>query len=246
MNAARKSASTSLHDKDIHDKDLHDRDLFDRKFVIAACLIGAAYAAIIVLVERLIGKEAAGVAAAALTALATAIFSRFEKLQFVRKARAATVSVAIPHLSIVRILLIGFCGLGLQAVLGIAIGLADVVFHLFPATADIASVAAMTDNRKFITMLVPADVLSFFTSGFLASRFFKSQLFAEVAIASFFALIFNNGLPLILALLQSRSAFFSAVHALPWWPPVAWLLYLASALFGAWLGARQRTQAVTE
>jgi hypothetical protein len=241
MSAARKPAGTSLRGNDLHSK-----DLFDRKFVIAACLIGAAYAGIIALIERLVGKEAAGVAGVALTALATTIFSRFEKLQFVRKSRSSAVEVAIPRLSILRVLLIAFCCLGLQAVLGIAIGLADVALHIFPITADIASVATMTGNWKFITMLVSADVSSFFASGFLASRFFKSRLYAEVAIASFLALVFNNGLPLILALLQSREAFLSTIHALPWWPPLVWLLYVGSALFGAWLGARQRTQPVAE
>lgn len=231
MNAARKSAQS---------------ELFDRKFVAAACLIGAVYAGIIVLVERLIGKEAAGVAGAALTALATAIFSRFEKLQFVRKARASTVSVAIPHLSIVRLLLIGFCCIGLQAVLGIVIGIADVVFHLLPATQNLASFAALLEDWKVLALLIAAQSLSFLMSGFLASRFFKSQLYAEVAIASFLALVINNGLPLVVALLQGREAFIRAVDSLPWWPPVLWLLYLASALFGAWLGARQRTQAAAE
>jgi hypothetical protein len=236
MNPTRKSAGTNVHGK----------ELFDRKFVFAACLIGAVYAAIIVLVESLIGKEAAGVAAAALTALATAIFSRFEKLQFVRKSRASTVSVAVPRLSIARMLLIGLCCLGLQAILGIAIAMVAVVLHLLPTTQNLTSLAALLENWKIFAVLIAAQSLSFLASGYLASRFFKSALYGEVVIAALLALVFNNGLPLILALLQGRAAFMETIHSLPWWPPVLWLLYLSLALAGAWLGARPRTQMAAE
>jgi hypothetical protein len=44
------------------------KNLFDRKFVLAAVLIGVAYAVIVVLVEMIVGKEAAGVVGVMLTA----------------------------------------------------------------------------------------------------------------------------------------------------------------------------------
>ena len=74
--------------------------LFDRKFVYAACAIGAAYALIIAVLGALVGKEAAGVAGVALTALATAIFKQFETLRFQTIAEQEERTVVIPRLNI--------------------------------------------------------------------------------------------------------------------------------------------------
>jgi hypothetical protein len=52
--------------------------VFDKKFVMAAALVGAVYAAVVATLGALVGKEAAGVAGVALTALATGIFKQFE------------------------------------------------------------------------------------------------------------------------------------------------------------------------
>jgi hypothetical protein len=50
------------------------KEMFDRKFVVAAIVIGVAYTTIVVVLGTLIGKDAAGIAGVALTALATGIF----------------------------------------------------------------------------------------------------------------------------------------------------------------------------
>jgi hypothetical protein len=50
------------------------QEFFDKKFVVAAVLIGLGYTVVILLINWLVGKESAGVASIALTAIATAIF----------------------------------------------------------------------------------------------------------------------------------------------------------------------------
>ena len=62
------------------------KKLFDRKFVLAAVLIGVAYAVIVVLVEKIVGKEAAGVAGVALTALFGECVFRMRRLRPLQRA----------------------------------------------------------------------------------------------------------------------------------------------------------------
>ena len=56
--------------------------IHDKRFVGAAIAIGSAYSLIVVVLARLLGKDAAAVAAVALIALAAAIFKQFETLRF--------------------------------------------------------------------------------------------------------------------------------------------------------------------
>src|SRR5262249_56048662 len=83
-------------------------EFLDKKFVYAACAIGAAYALIISGLGFLLGKEAAGVAGVALTALASAIFKQFETLRFKTIAEQQERTVSIPRLNLPYLLFLLF------------------------------------------------------------------------------------------------------------------------------------------
>src|SRR5262249_57597604 len=89
-------------------------EFLDKKFVYAACAIGAAYALIISGLGFLLGKEAAGVAGVALTALASAIFKQFETLRFKTIAEQQERTVSIPRLNFPYFLLLVFAFHGFQ------------------------------------------------------------------------------------------------------------------------------------
>jgi hypothetical protein len=97
------------------------KELFDKKFVIAAIIVGAIYALIVVVVDTVIGKEAAGVAGVALTALATALFSKFETLQFRRISDEESNWVYVPPINIWRVAMFMFAFLGANHFLALAV-----------------------------------------------------------------------------------------------------------------------------
>lgn len=61
---------------------LTETSMFDKKFVVAATIIGVAYAAIVAIIVAVFGTEIAAATGVALTALSTAIFTKFETLGF--------------------------------------------------------------------------------------------------------------------------------------------------------------------
>ncbi len=98
------------------------KKLFDRKFVLAAVLIGVAYAVIVVLVEKIVGKEAAGVAGVALTALAVGILQRFETLRYRKISAKESTWADDPPADIWRIITIIFAFVGAEYLFGFASG----------------------------------------------------------------------------------------------------------------------------
>src|SRR5207247_8624726 len=103
-------------------------------FLSAACEIGAAYSLIITGLSFLLGKEAAGVAAVALTALATAIFKQFETLRFKTIAEHEERTVSIPRLNIPYLLLLVFAFNGIQVLVGMLSGVIAGSFGWFNVT----------------------------------------------------------------------------------------------------------------
>lgn len=96
---------------------------FDKKFVIAAVVVGGSYTLIVVLVGRMLGKDAAGVAGVALTALETALLRQFETLQFRKMSEQESVWVNVPPINFSRISTIAFAFIGAQYLSGVAIAL---------------------------------------------------------------------------------------------------------------------------
>lgn len=107
---------------------LTTRDLVDKKFVTAALILGVIYALIVVLVGNILGKEAAGVAGVALTALATALFKKFETLQFRKMSEEESVWVEVPPINPWLVAVITFAFIGAQIVTGAIIGVLRGVF----------------------------------------------------------------------------------------------------------------------
>jgi phosphatidylserine synthase len=87
--------------------------VLDKKFVGGAIALGLAYALIIVALDHFIGKEAAGVAGVALTALAGAIFKQFETLRFRQIQEHEATVVLVPRLYSWYLLLLIFSFYGL-------------------------------------------------------------------------------------------------------------------------------------
>src|SRR5262245_66071918 len=106
-------------------------EFLDKKFVYAACAIGAAYALIISGLGFLLGKEAAGVAGVALTALASAIFKQFETLRFKTIAEQQERTVSIPRLNLPYLLLLVFSFHCFQVLLGLFLCVSISLFLLF-------------------------------------------------------------------------------------------------------------------
>jgi hypothetical protein len=84
------------------------RKKFDRKFVLAAVLVGVAYTVIVVSVEKIVGKEAAGVAGVMLTAIAVGTLQKFETLRFRRISADESTWIDIPPVSVSRVIVLIF------------------------------------------------------------------------------------------------------------------------------------------
>src|SRR5947199_3246242 len=91
--------------------------ILDKRFVGAAIAIGLAYSLIVVvLLACLLGKDAAGVAAVALTALAAAIFKQFETLRFRQIPERESTVIFVQRLYSWYLLLLMFSFYGLSVV----------------------------------------------------------------------------------------------------------------------------------
>src|SRR5262249_60314728 len=106
-------------------------EFLDKKFVYAACAIGAAYALIISGLGFLLGKEAAGVAGVALTALASAIFKKFETLRFKTIAEQQERTVSLPRLKLPYLLLLVFAFPGIPVFFGFLFCVIFLFFWVF-------------------------------------------------------------------------------------------------------------------
>jgi hypothetical protein len=165
-------------------------EFFDKKFVYAACAIGAVYALIIAGLGFLLGKEAAGVAGVALTALAGAIFKQFETLRFKRIAEREERTVSIPRLNIAYLILLVCAFQGIQLFVGLLLSGIFTSFGWFkvtPSTTFESFGEIMTDYR-FLVSIVGATALSYFTGGYLCGRTAPRVSFSYALIGSILSL----------------------------------------------------------
>jgi hypothetical protein len=144
------------------------KKLFDGKFVRAAVLIGVAYAVIVVVVEKIVGKEAAGVAGVALTALAVGTLQRFETLRFRKISDDKSTWVDVPPVNVWRVIVLTFAFFGAQYVFGFASGLLP---------------EKWLDQDETMLMLVGLNITVYFFSSFLMAKAFIQLRYSTVAVA---------------------------------------------------------------
>ncbi len=167
--------------------------IFDKKFVTTAVILAAVYAGIVIIVNKILGKEAAGVAGVALTALATAIFKQFESLRFQTTPAVSGTSTTVSTLfSWWKVLLIAFLFSGITRLfIELVDGVVPLLFH--PTTPYLADF--YTINGKLINHYTiweqSTKCIAYLLSGIIATRAFKKISFSVIVIAGLIGVILD-------------------------------------------------------
>jgi hypothetical protein len=164
---------------------LATKELFDKKFVVAAIILGIVYALIVVLVGTIISKEAAGIAGVALTALATALFTKVENLQFRRMSDEESIWVEVPPISIWRVTVLTFAFVGAEYLLGVA---------------SAAIPETFLANWQFTLFAVGATPIVYFILSFVVAKAFVRLRYSTVA----FAVLLTQITSVLVALVRFR------------------------------------------
>ncbi|PYI61849.1 MAG: hypothetical protein DMF07_14965 [Verrucomicrobia bacterium] len=176
---------------------------------------------------KFLGKEAAGVAAVALTALATAIFKQFETLRFKTIAEHEERTVSIPRLNIPYLLLLVFAFNGIQVLVGM---LSGVIAGSFGWFKDVTSF-----DYRFLVLIGGVAAVSCFAGGYLCGRTAPRVSFSYASIGSILSLVVAMILQVIAV------GWRAALSAKPVYTvPIFWGVYAACAFLGARIGFRGR------
>ena len=210
---------------------------FDRRFVIAAIIIGLAYALMISGIGLLLGKETAGVAGVALTALATAVFTKFEDLRF---KKSATATIEIPNLGIWPLLLLALSFVGGEYIVGLLIGVGFGSLGIIPnPLTDSVEFSEFLLSPSFFTTALVGKILTYFVLAYCAARSLSRLRYSQVLIAGLLALMFQVLVPILAAAVGSvESAQALLANPATYAMGVVWIVVLAAVLFGTNLGAR--------
>lgn len=215
------------------------KQVFDKKFVIAASLIGFVYAAVIATLGSFVGKEVAGVAGVALTALATAIFKQFETLRFRSLAETdETQTLVVPKLSFARILLLCFSFSGAQILTGLVISTVLVMIDAVPDISRIDEISKLLSDWKIFSVVIGFKLVAFSFTGFLVRCIFQVPLYSELVVAAFIAIALPDLLP-IAAIAFKDPSLLKVLFKLGQsglWLAVFWLPFVACAFVGARIG----------
>ncbi len=211
-------------------------DVFDRKFVVAASIIGTLYAAVVVVLGAAVGKEAAGVAGVALTALATGIFKQFETLRFRAIAESETREVKVPGLSFSRIALLCFSFIGSQVFLGMVAGVVLASFDLMPQMTGIENFLDLLTNWRILVSICGVTGFANFVVGFIVPRAFQLSMYSDITIAALLSVALQSFGPLVPFMVKDVSMFFDVLKSGGLWQAMFWLFYVACAFIGARLG----------
>jgi hypothetical protein len=141
---------------------------FDRRFVVGALLIGGGYAAIVSLIGWFLGKEVAGVAGVALTALATAIFKQYETLQFKAQAESASTVIQLPRLNTWFLATLVAAFLGVQVLLDFVPGIVFAFLGYFEKLTSMQDLYHFF--REHLLLIAAITALSHGLAGFLTAK----------------------------------------------------------------------------
>ena len=213
-------------------------EAFDKKFIIAATAIGMVYALLIVTLGATIGKEAAGVAGVALTALATGIFKQFETLRFRQMSQEEQFEVPIPKISLYKLIVFSNCFLGLKVFFGLMIGTFLASANLAPEISGMESFIELISNWKIVGMLIGMNSVIYILGGFLIGKAFEIRTYSTLVMASLASCMIDGLLPLIPMAINNFSGFIELLSSGALWPASFWLIFIAATLFGAKLAAK--------
>jgi hypothetical protein len=211
----------------------------DRGFVWAAVVIGTVYVSLVVAAAALVGKEAAGVASVALTALATAVFQQFERLRFRTLSNEETKVISLPDFSVWNLTLIVFAFVGLESVGGMLLGLAvaaksmEVEFLQF-MTSD--SLSALMRQWELLLAAVAIKCFCTFLGGIGCGRMAQSHHYGYAALGSFLATFISAALPVLAAMVGVNASLKDVMDSGIYLLTPFWLLYVLCAMVGARAG----------
>jgi len=169
--------------------------ILDKKFVTTAIIIAIVYASIVIIINRIVGKEAAGVAGVALTALATAIFKQFESLRFQSISNIAPIqnNVTTPlQFSLWKIILIAFLFSGLTRLLiDLKDGIIPLLFHpVIPYLPDSQYINGKLINHGTIWEQ-STKCIAYLLCGIIATKAFKTISFRIIIVAAMIGVILD-------------------------------------------------------
>ena len=208
---------------------------FDRQFAVAAVVIGLSYALIVAMLGMLLGEPAAGVAGVALTALATALFTRFEGLRF---KKTATTTIEIATFGSWSTLLLAFSFLGCEVVLGAVVGIAYLLAGMTPdSTSGIGLFENLSNPSVGISLLV-ARTVAFFAIAFCAARVITQVRYSHILIVALLVLIFEQVSPVLVVMVLNMEVAMALLRSpIFYFFGIFWIVFLAAALVGARLGS---------
>ncbi|MDB5970090.1 MAG: hypothetical protein JWQ90_2540 [Hydrocarboniphaga sp.] len=211
-----------------------DRELFDRKFVVAASAIGLLYALIVAALGALVGKEVAGVAGVALTALATGIFRQFETLRFRRIAQENPgYAVSFPRFSFARMTLFIFTFLGAQLLYAFVLNAVVQLLGITPPYRPDGMVLVGIDWYTIAINLIPL-VLGWITAAGLLRRCIDSFSYGELAIGALLAISIPDLISLLVVAIKDWSMLKLAFGAKAFaFFPAFWLAGIVLAVISA-------------
>lgn len=218
------------------------KQMFDKKFVVAATLIGVAYTVIVVILVSTIGKEAAGIAGVALTALATGIFKQFETLRFRQQSDEQTKSIEFPAFRIWYFLLILFAFFGLQLILGAISGSVLGALGLMPDLSNPEAASIFLNDPKVWIWMVGLTTVAYFLGGYLIGKTAPSVTYTYAIVAALLTLLIPlmlQVIPLLILLGKEAIGIFAPYLYLA----TFWLLYVAATLIGSKMGFRKNIPA---
>lgn len=212
--------------------------ILDQKFIVAAAAIGTVYAAVVATLGAMVGKEAAGVAGVALTALATAIFKQFETLRFRQISEEDRVEVQVPKLSWWRLIAFASCFMGLKVFFGMIAGVLLASTNLMPKMTGMESFVELLSDWRVLVAVIGINVIVYILGGFVIAKAFRIQTYSTLLIAAFISCVLEGLLPLIPIAIQEFSLFIEVLTSGALWPASFWLIFVGAALLGAKLANR--------
>jgi|RhiMetdeSRZDD1v2_1073273.scaffolds.fasta_scaffold23266_6 hypothetical protein len=205
---------------------------FDKTFVVSVLIIGGVYAAIVVACDSLIGKEAAGVVGAALTAVVIAILREFETLRFHHPPKGEETELIIPRISGWLLVLFTATFLGVQLILN------QTLNAVVRAANSFLNITAPPVIVTIVT--VGGWAISYTLGGYLCGRTVPTRRYMYPVSAAIIGLVVFNAVTLLPIFLLERDLVSQTAYTSTLLPfGVYWLLYIATAALGARYGFRK-------
>lgn len=222
----------------------HGTGIFDARFAATAVVVGIAYCMIVVAIRRFVSAEAGGIAGVTLTTLAVAVFRRFETLRFASTKTAAV--IGIPQLSIAYLSVVVFAFLGMQISAGLGVGFI-ILLRSAGNPLSILQIMTMFNSTTMLIVAIAVVAILHGAAGALTGRvsvYVPGVTYTYVVLASLIVSAIN-AFPLVAGAIVNRD--FSALKdGFSNFYFLTWLVYVATAFVGAYLGLLSRSKSAEE